>query len=182
MEEAQVREEICDLLLPEVPAAGRAIRREREPAELLLVDLGIRAGGEEHDDLARYGLAGVDQLAHPRRNRPGLAATPVLTAVAVARLVGDEELDRMAEDRVRELGGRGERLEVVPERPGEQVVHGGEHLRARPVVAPQAQEIRRLLAALPEDLDVRVPEAVDRLELVADREHLGRVRMRRRGR
>ncbi len=39
-------------------------------------------------------------------------------------------------------------------------------------------QVRGSGAALPEDLDIGVPEAVDRLELVTDREHLGQLRMR----
>ena len=47
-----------------------------------------------------------------------------------------------------------------------------EHLGARAVVLGQREHAADLLAALAEDLDVRVPEAVDRLELVADEEEL----------
>ena len=46
------------------------------------------------------------------------------------------------------------------------MVDDGEHLRARAVARA------RSLAPLAEDLDVRVPEAVDRLELVSDEEPL----------
>jgi hypothetical protein len=54
------------------------------------------------------------------------------------------------------------------------VVHGGEHLRARAVVLRQRQALRRRRAPLPEHLDVGVAEAVDRLEFIADVEHLFR--------
>ena len=50
-----------------------------------------------------------------------------------------------------------------------------EHLGPRAVVLGQRQHAPRCLAPLAEDLDVRVPEAVDRLELVAHEEQvLGR--------
>ena len=48
-----------------------------------------------------------------------------------------------------------------------------EHLGPRAVVLRQREHAADLLAALAEDLDVRMPEAVDRLELVADEEDLG---------
>ena len=48
-----------------------------------------------------------------------------------------------------------------------------EHLGPRAVVLGQREHAADLLAPLAEDLDVRVPEAVDRLELVADEEDLG---------
>ena len=58
------------------------------------------------------------------------------------------------------------------------MVDGREHLRSRAIVARQCKQVHGLLAALAEDFEVRVPEAVDRLELVADRKDLGVVRMR----
>ncbi len=84
----------------------------------------------------------------------------------------------MPEHRVRKVRGRRERLVVVAEGVAEEVVHRREHLRARAVVARQREQARRLRAALAEDLEVGMPEPVDRLELVTDREHLGQLRMR----
>ena len=82
----------------------------------------------------------------------------------------------MAEDRIGELAGGRERLVALAELLAEEVVHRGEHLGARPVVARQRQTLRRRLAPLAEHLDVGVPEAVDRLELVADEEDVARAR------
>ena len=101
--------------------------------------------------------------------------------VRVRCLVGDEQLDRVAEDRIRELAGGGERLELVAELGAEQVVDRGEHLGPRAVVAASARARRPPLAPLAEDADVGVAEAVDRLELVADEEELRLSRARRRG-
>ncbi len=84
----------------------------------------------------------------------------------------------MAEHGIGELRGSGERLILVAEDVTEEAVHRGEHLRARPVVLRQREHALRVLPALAEDLDVRVAEAVDRLELVAHREDLGEIRMR----
>ena len=178
VQEPEIREQVDDLLLTEVAASGRAEGRQALDAQRLLVALGVGPGGEEDDDLARHRLAGVDELAHaPSRSR-GPRPPPVRSRPFEARLVGDEELDRMPEHGVGELGRGRERLVLVSERALEQVVDGREHLRTRAVVAPERQQLTGLRTALAEDPDVGVPEPVDRLELVADREHLRLVRVR----
>ena len=94
--------------------------------------------------------------------------------VRVRRLVGDEQLDRRAEDGIGKFPRGCERLELVAEVTAEQVVDDGEHLRPRAVVHRQRQHaLAGGRAPLAEDLDVGVPEPVDRLELVADDETLG---------
>ena len=60
----------------------------------------------------------------------------------------------------------------------EEVVHDRQHLRPRAVVQRQRERVRRGVAALAEDADVGVAEAVDRLELVPDEEDLALVRAR----
>ena len=107
-----------------------------------------------------------------RGDVPRLAAAPVLAGVGVARLVGDEQLDRVAEDRVGEVARGRERLELVAELLAEEEVDGGEHLRPRAVVPRQREPAAGALAPLAEHGHVRVPEPVDRLELVADEEQL----------
>ena len=92
--------------------------------------------------------------------------------VLVARLVGDEQLDGRPGRRVGEAAGRDELLELVAERRREQVVDDLEDLRPRAPVVRERQHLADLVAALLEDLDVGVQEAVDRLELVADEEEL----------
>ena len=180
MQEPQVREQVDDLLLAEVPAPGRAVRAQPGSAQLLLVPLRVGAGGEEEHDLARLRVAVVDELLDALRDVLRLGAPPVHVGARVRRLVGDEQLDRRAEDRVGELARRVQRLELVAELAGEELVDDGEHLRPRAVVLRQRQHLRRRRAALAEDLHVRVPEAVDRLELVADEEHLRRAGAARR--
>src|SRR5262249_53487352 len=54
----------------------------------------------------------------------------------------------------------------------EEVVDRSEHLGARAVVRGQRQPLRGRLAPGAEDVDVRVAERVDRLELVADEEQV----------
>ena len=172
LQEAQVHEHVDDLLLAEVALAGRAVRRQPLAPQLLLVPLRVRPGREQEDDLAGGRRPRVDELAHAPRDRPRLAAPPVLGRALVALLVGDEQLDRMAEDGVGELERRGQLLELAAEMRAEEVVDGGEHLRPRAVVVREREKRLRGGAALAEDRDVGVPEAVDRLELVADEEEL----------
>jgi hypothetical protein len=170
LQQAQVGEQVDDLLLAEVAPAGGAVGGEAGLAQLLLVPLGVGPRGEEEHDLARRGRAGVDELLDAPRHVPRLGAAPVRAAAGVRGLVGDEQLDRRAEDRVRERARGRERLELLAELDAEEVVDHGEHLGPRAVVPRQRQQRLRLLAALAEDLHVRMPKAVDRLELVADEE------------
>ena len=115
-QQAQVHEEVDDLLLAEVATAGGAVGRQPERAQLLLVPLGVRARREEEDDLARRRSACVDELAHAACDVPRLGAPPVRAAVRVRLLVGDEQLDGMAEHRIREFARGRERLVAVAER------------------------------------------------------------------
>ena len=72
MEQAQVRQEIDDLLLPEVAATGRAVRGQAFGPELLLEDVGVRPGREQEDDVAGGGLPAVAELAYALRGRAEL--------------------------------------------------------------------------------------------------------------
>ena len=69
VQQPQVGEEVDDLLLAEVAAAGRAVGRQAELAQRLLVELGVGAGREEEHDLARRRLARVDELLDARSRR-----------------------------------------------------------------------------------------------------------------
>ena len=169
-QQAQVHAQVDDLLLAEVPPAGRAVRRQAERAQFLLIPLGIRARGEEQDDLARSRRLCVDELAHAPGHVLRLGAAPVRAAAGIRLLVGDEQLDGVPEDGVGKLARGGERLVALAERRAEEVVDRCEHLRPRAVVLGQRQPQRRSGAARAEDVDVRVAERVDRLELVADEE------------
>ena len=175
VQEPQVGEQVDHLLLVVVVAARRPERRQAELAERLLVEASVRARCEEEDDLARSRLARVDELLDPGRDMLSLSVAPVDARVLVGRLVGDEQLDRRAERGILEAPRRGERLERVAEVRGEQVVDHLQHLRPRAVVLGQREDAAGGLAPLAEDLDVRVPEAVDGLELVSHEEQvLGR--------
>ena len=78
-----------------------------------------------------------------------------------------------AEDRIGKIAGRRQRLELVAEVGAEEVVHDREHLRPRAVVHRQRQHASPACARRSrKTCDVRVAEAVDRLELVADEEEL----------
>ena len=173
VEEAEIGEEIRDLLLPEVVAARRAEGREADGAQLLLEPLGVGAGGEEHDDLARRCHACVHELAHPPGDVPRLGAAPVDARLGGRRLVGDEQLERVPQrGDVRTLRGL-EPLELVAELSAEELVHRREHLGPRPMVSRQGEHGRRGAAPLAKDGDIGMPKAVDRLELVADDEEIG---------
>ena len=173
LEQAQVREQVDHLLLPEVAATGGAVGGEAGAAQLLLVPFGVRAGGKEEDDLPGGRDPGVDQLLHAPRNVSRLGPPPVHAGAGVGGLVRHEQLDRGAEDGIGELAGRRERLEFLAELGAEEVVDDGEHLRPRAVIARQWQQRLRPRPPFAEDLHVGVTEAVDRLELVADEEPLG---------
>ena len=175
MEQSQVREEIDDLLLAEVPAARRPVRRQVERAKLLLEPLRIGARREQEDDLARGRNPCVHELSHATRDVAGLGAAPVHPRLSRGGLVGDEQLERAREGRPRGAGGRLESLELVAELGCEELVDRGEHLGPRPVVSRQREDGLRCRAALPEHGHVGVPEAVDRLELVADDEEVSPV-------
>ena len=112
VQQPQVAQQVDDLLLAEVPAAGRAVGRQPGAAQRRLVALRVGARREQQHDLAGRRRAGVDELADAARDRLRFALAPVRSGVAVAALVADEQLDRMAEDRVGELARRGERLVV----------------------------------------------------------------------
>ncbi len=172
MEQAQVREQIDDLLLAEVPAPGSPVRRQPLRAQGVLVRLRARARREQQHDVARCAVPALDQLGHAACHVPGLAAPPRHTVLAAGALIRDEHLDRWPEDRVGEAGGGLERREVLTELGGEQVVHDLQHLRPGAVVARQGEHAARLGPPLPEDGDVGVAEPVDRLELVADEEEV----------
>src|SRR3954469_25063533 len=79
----------------------------------------------------------------------------------------------MAEDGIGERGCSRERLELVPEVGAEELVDRCQYLRPRAVVERQRQGLRRLRAPRPEHADIGMSKAVDRLELVADKEQLG---------
>ena len=172
MQEPQVGEQVDHLLLVVVVAAGRAERGQPELTERLLVEAGIRAGGEEKDDLAGGGLPRVDELLDPGRDVLRLSVAPMDARVLVGRLVRDEQLDRRAERGILEAPGGRERLEGVAEVGGEQVVDHLQHLGSRAVVLGQREHAAGGLAPLAEDLDVRVPEPVDGLELVPHEEQV----------
>ena len=95
VEEPEIREEVCDLLLPEVVAPRGAVGRQADSPQLLLEPLGVGAGGEEHDDLARRGHPRVDELAHTPGDVSRLRAAPVDAGLRGRRLVGDEQLERV---------------------------------------------------------------------------------------
>jgi len=112
VQQPQVVEEVDHLLLVVVVAAGRAEGRQAEGAQLLLVHPRVGAGGEEQHDLARRRLPRLDEVTHAPRDVPRLGLAPVHAGLAVAALVGHEQLDRRPEGGIGEPARRLERLET----------------------------------------------------------------------
>ena len=174
MEEAQVGEQVGDLLLPEVVAPGGAVRRQADGAQLLLEPLGVGAGGEEH--------ARSRPATPPRRRRARAPAgrracaserrqwTPA-SAVAALSVTSSSNAFRSAGTSAPSRGL--EPLELVAELPAEELVHRREHLGPRAMVSRQGEHGRRGAPPLAEHGDIGMPKAVDRLELVADDEEIG---------
>ena len=96
-DQLQVGEQVDHLLLAEVAAAGGAIGRQIELTQRPLVPLGVGSGREEQDDLARSSDTALDELVDAPGDRPRLAVAPGERRPAVRTLVGDEQLDGMAE-------------------------------------------------------------------------------------
>ena len=174
VQQAQIREQIGDLLLAEVALTGCPVGRQPGARGARPRTTRRRCRRRRGGRSPRSCSAAVDELAHAPRDGASLAAPPVDAGVLVALLVGDEQLDGMAEHRIGELGRRRELLELATEVRAEELVDHGEHLRARPVVERERKRLRGRFAALAEDLHICVAEPVDRLELVADEEELRR--------
>ena len=177
--------EVADLLAP--PPAAPAGRERRQPGELqrALVEAHLGRGAQQHDDVARRDALLVheraDALGHEPRlgllDRARRRADPTPSAprrVAVPRVgVGQQQLDHR-------LGGRrvvaaGAQVDPALVQRAEGVVERAQDLRARAEVGRQRRGPPgrlQALAARAEDLDVGVAEAVDRLQLVADRERV----------
>ncbi len=102
LEQPKVGEEIDDLLLPEVPAPGRAVRRQPLRAQRVLVGLGARPGREQEHDVSGSAFPAVDECPYARRDVPRLAVPPRRPRLPVARLVGDQHLDGRPEEGVGE--------------------------------------------------------------------------------
>ena len=102
VEKPQVGEQVDDLLLAEVAAAGRTVRRKTSCPERLLVRLGARPRREQERDIARCAPPSVHELMDAARDVPRLRDSPADLGVAVARLVGHEHLDGRASERLGE--------------------------------------------------------------------------------
>src|SRR5262249_49344263 len=121
-------------------------------------------------DVRRIGLRGrwleLDLVGQP-------AVAPALSVLGA----GEEELRCRpgAGHRTTRLEAGLQRRELVAEERRADEVHGREHVRTGAKVAAKRDLLDacvgpRLPAPLPEDLEVRMTESVDRLELVADAE------------
>ena len=142
---------------------------DAERLELLLVE--VRVGGraqQDHDVAVVEVVARLDQGLDPAREQRRLGGSPLLARAALC----DEQLGELLESGALEAATRDERAVAGAERLAEHAVDHGQHLGAAAEVAAQVENRRRLLAPLHEHGHIGVPEAIDRLELVAHEEAL----------
>ena len=195
-EGGEVGEAVADLLAGPVAAPADDVGRQPLLLERLLEQPERAGGAHEHDDLAGA-PARVDLLAQPvgEQARLGAAAgggvvtrEPRIVLALPPRGVGEQQLDRRVARRRAELeepqlavrvGGRAagagdEGREALAEDRGERPVEDVEQLLGGAEVGPQGADAIGVERGPPlaEDLHVRAAEAVDRLELVADREQV----------
>ena len=173
VQQPQVGEEVDHLLLAEVAAARRTVRRQ---PSLRSADSYRSASvpAANRSTISPRAAAPLSTSSRTLRAIERASPSRQLVPAPCSLLVAHLQLDGMTEHRVGKLTRGSERLVVVPELLTEEVVDRSEHLGPRAVVAGQRQVLRGRLAAVAEDGDVGVPEAVDRLELVADEEHVRR--------
>src|SRR5437588_71664 len=99
-------------------------------------------------------VSGIPRSSPTTRGRFGRAAPVRLVLARVGGLVGDEQLDRRAEDGIRKVAGGREWLELVAEVRPEQMIDDGEDFRARAVIPCQRQNTRRGLSPLAKDAHI----------------------------
>ncbi len=173
----QVGDEVDHLRMRPVAPAADHIRRDSAALELALVGAQIAGRPRQQDDLRRPRPV-VDELAHAGGERARLGQPPRrgqdFGGGPFRALVDHQQLDpRLAGRRIVSPGER--RLEALSELAREGAPDHVEDLPPRAEVRPQrgARSLRRqALAALLEQLHVGVPEGVDRLVRVPDREQV----------
>ena len=159
------------------PAAGRSNRgrwRDRwraRPRAAPPRTTGVGAGGEEEHDLPAL-AAPLSTSSWTRRATLRASARRQCTPVPAYAALSVTSSSTACRRPGREVAGRRQRLELLAELGAEVVVDDRQHLGPRAVVARQRQQRLRTRPPLAEHLHVGVPEAVDRLELVADEEAL----------
>ena len=188
----QQRADVGDLLLGPVAAAADDVGAQPGALQRVLVGVEPGEGAQQHDHRAAvHPLVGQLAQAHGQEPRlgqlvrrgarvggglePDLVLVPALAG-------GQQHLDRRPLARRRGALRRGadpQGAEVVAQQALAERVDGADHLRPRAEVAAQRDRLAagaRLDRAAPlaEDVEVGVPEAVDRLQLVADDHQLRR--------
>ena len=190
-QQREVRDPVADLLLRPVAAAADDVRRQALLLQRLLVEAQRARRPHEQDDVAQGPPRVVDLGAQPRGDGARLRPAPRLRreagepelglALLPAGGLAGEQLDARLLGRVgREQAqlvrpaARHERREARSEQRREGGVDDVEDLRTRTEVdrQPAHAVAAQRGAARAEDADVGVPEAVDRLRLVADREQV----------
>ena len=179
-ERREPRAEVADDLAAPVAAAAGGHRLEAGVLERALVDGQVAGRPDEHDDLLgprprprRRARASAGRRAAPPRGataaRAGSAPRSTSSQPVVPVMSSSTRGARLR----RRLDARHERREALPHPLRERRVDDVEDLRMRAEVDGQRERAAGLGeagAAGAEDADVRVAEAVDRLQLVADHE------------
>ena len=174
----EVADHVDHLRVGPVAAPADHVGRDPPVLERALVHPQVGGGAGQQHHVSRGGPVG-EQPPDARRERARLGHPP-RSAEALHRpvgaLVGDQQFDQglaLARRRVRPAGS--ERAELLAELGLEYPVDHLEDLRAGAEVRVERRALadrREPLAALLEQLDVGVAEAVDRLLGVADREQV----------
>ena len=191
-DDAEEPDQVLDLLLGPVAAAADHERAEAGARQRLLVGVDVGEGAQQDDDLATLGIARLDQLAkslgkeaglgdHLRRGGCRRRIELDLVGVPLARLAPLALVERQQQlDRSRPIVGirpalssakpSSSALPTALTAPAPPVASGSCRAAAARLGPDPSDRVRALLA---KDLEVGVAEAVDRLVLVADHEHLG---------
>ena len=180
-------------MTPECP--GCRERAQAAQLERALVHLEVARGSKQHHDLAGARLPPVDQLGHACSQHPGLGVSPglglresggerrreILVLVPAAR-IRQQQLDERLRARRRHIPvqraavpAAGEERRIAGESSTKGRVDHLEQLGSGPEVAGEREApalLAQLVAALAKQAHIGVAEAIDGLQLVADRERV----------
>ena len=160
-------------------------------AQRALVHRQVAERAQQHHDLPRLRQAAGDELRHARGEQARFGLTPrcrlghalelvVCGKALPAAPVGEQQLHERLLPELRWTCGS-ELHEALPDARREDPLHGGEDRGAAAEVAREREArspLAQLGVTLAEEAHVGVAEAIDRLELVADREQIVAVERR----
>ncbi len=163
-------------------------RAQSDELKGALEHLQVAGGAQQHDDLARLGATAADELADALREQARLGLAPGLgrrqssgdpfgqrLALLPSVDVGEQQLDRRALLVLACIRATRDQRRHAREALGEDGVDDVEQPGTAAEVVSQRQAaaaLLQLIAPFAKEAHVGVPEAVDRLQLVADREQV----------